>query len=379
MVYNCAMMRKMISAVGSMLLAVLLTLFSACGTKPVKIGFAGCLTGKMSDLGISGRNAVQLAVEEINQAGGIGGRPVELIVKNNRQDEEAARKAVEDLIGEGVTAIVGHMTSSMSASSLPLINEHETVMISPTSSSALLSGLDDYFFRVVAPNESRTEATAEYAAETLDIRSASAIIDTANSIYSRGWKNNFARHFQNAGGELLETITFNSYDNPDYLGITNRALQSEPEAVVVVANAFDTAQFCQQFAKYSPETVVIPSGWAMTEELIRQGGESVEGLVFAQIVDLESQKPRFLAFKRNYEDRFGMVPDFAAVHAYTAVQILERAVESTPKKGSLKETILSQKMYRGLQSTVEFDAYGDPYRKPFIFTVEAGEFVNRTE
>lgn len=110
--------------------------------KPVKIGFIGGLTGRVADLGTSGRDGVLLAVEEQNGKGGINGSPIELIIKNDRHDAETAKKVAMKLIDEGVTAVIGNMTSSMSVVTVPLINEHKVLMISPTTSTNSLTGQD---------------------------------------------------------------------------------------------------------------------------------------------------------------------------------------------------------------------------------------------
>ena len=128
---------------------VLICFFISCEMKePVKIGYAGGLTGRVADLGIAGRDGVILAVEEINSAGGINGREVKLLVKDDKQDAETAVNVNEELIQQGVAAIIGHMTSSMSKAGVKAINDKKVFMLSPTTSTNELTGLDDYFFRL---------------------------------------------------------------------------------------------------------------------------------------------------------------------------------------------------------------------------------------
>ena len=110
--------------------------------KPIKVGFVGGLTGRLSDLGIAGRNGVIMAIEEINKAGGINKRPIELITKDDKQDPEVAVNVDKELIDEGVVAIIGHMTSAMSIAALPLINKKQILMISPTTSTNKLFGIE---------------------------------------------------------------------------------------------------------------------------------------------------------------------------------------------------------------------------------------------
>ncbi len=104
---------------------------------PIKVGFVGGLTGRLSDLGTAGRNGVILAVEEINSRGGINGRPVELITKDDKQDPELSLRVDRELVDEGVAAIIGHMTSVMSMAVLPFINEEKILMISTPAKGSI--------------------------------------------------------------------------------------------------------------------------------------------------------------------------------------------------------------------------------------------------
>ena len=133
------------------LLVLLLGALLSCGkSEPIKVGFVGGLSGRVADLGIGGRNGATIAVEERNAAGGVKGRLVELVVRNDEQDPKVALQAVEELIALPVQAIVGHTTSAMSVTTVGLVTERKMVMVSPTSTADELSQRDDYFFRVVA-------------------------------------------------------------------------------------------------------------------------------------------------------------------------------------------------------------------------------------
>lgn len=107
-------------------------------------------SGRAADLGISGRDAAQLLVEACNRTGGIAGRQVQLIIKDDQQNPDVARRAVEELIDAGAAALIGPMTSDMARAVTPLLNDARLVAVSPTATTQLLSGLDDYFFRVSA-------------------------------------------------------------------------------------------------------------------------------------------------------------------------------------------------------------------------------------
>ena len=153
-----------IAAVGS-----LLFILGACGdTSPILIGFSGQLTGKTSDIGVFGRNGAMLAIEKINETGGINGRPLKLIAEDDGNTPDGALKADKILIDAGVVAIIGHMTSSQTMAALPFINKNGMVLISPTTSTPELTNKNDLFFRTMVENPIQSKVLADYARSALD-------------------------------------------------------------------------------------------------------------------------------------------------------------------------------------------------------------------
>ena len=107
-------------------IAIALAVSTLQGCKPrdpIRIGFVAGTSGRVADLGISGRDAAQLAIEQCNRDGGIGGHPVQLIVKDDQQNPDRARQVVKELIDEGAVAMIGPMTSDMAVAVTPLLNE----------------------------------------------------------------------------------------------------------------------------------------------------------------------------------------------------------------------------------------------------------------
>lgn len=137
-----------------------------------KIGFSGTLTGRGTEFGTRDRNAAQLAVYEINKNGGIKGRPLVLITKDDKNDPDTARKVDQELIDAGVVAIIGHPTSHMTLASVALMNTIKMLMISPTTSTTNLTGIDDYFIRVTPDNRAIAHEHADYTYHALKSKNA---------------------------------------------------------------------------------------------------------------------------------------------------------------------------------------------------------------
>ncbi len=359
-----------------LLAGILLILTPGCEKEkqPFKIGFAGGLTGRYSDLGTSGRNGVMLAVEEINKKGGINGRLVKLITKDDRQDPETAIKVDKELIKEGVIAIIGHMTSSMSLAVISLINKAKIIMISPTTSTNKLSGLDDYFIRVIPSSKAETDHLAGYIRKKTGITKVAAVYDSLNRAYAEDYFQNFKMAFENMGGKIIWTKTFKSGDESHFESLAISIINQEPDGILIIANALDTAMICQQIRKTGSKVPIISSGWAMTRDLIHNGGHAVEGIIFSHLINKDSKDPKYLSFKKRFTERFAQEPDFAAIHGYVTANLLFRALSQNPDLKKLKKTILNIKKYDGIVGVFEIDKYGDPKRSRYLMTVKNGRF-----
>lgn len=348
----------------------------AAEQRPIKIGFVGGLTGKISDLGIQGRNGATLAVEHINRQGGILGKPVKLIAKDDKQDVQTALAVDKQLIDEGVVAIVGHMTTAMSEGVLPLINERKMVMISPTTSTRKLSGIDDYFLRVINDNTRLTDLLAGYAAGKLKLRRIAATHDLSNRAYSGPFLAGFKTGFERFGGKVISSESYLIGPDATFKNLARMMLAAKPDGLLIVASAIDTAMLCQQVRIMGSTVPILIGGYAQTPDLLIQGGPAVEGIIAAEYVNYDSPAKPVIDFRNQFRERFGGAdPTFAAMFAYDAVMVIRDALSVNSDPRRLKETILKQRTFQGLEGPFELDSYGDVRRTAYIVTVRNNRFA----
>ncbi len=358
--------------------AVFLLLFAILACKveepPVKIGFVGELTGRYSDLGTAGRNGVILAVEEVNQGQGINGRRVELITKDDRHDPETAVKGVKELIREGVAAVIGPMTSTISMAALPLINREKVLMISPTASSSRLAGKDDWFLRVCGDVGQTGRRLAEHAFREARMRRMSAVYDFNNLAYTEAYVEAFRSRFEELGGRMILTQGYAAGTEPRFDKVAERVTASPCQGVLIAASAMDTAMICQQVNKKAPDLPIFSSAWGMTEEFIYNAGGAAEGVVFTWFFDWDSKEEAYVEFKRRFTSRFSRAPDYAALFGYEAACLLFDALSKNPDPRALRQGILGRKGFNGLQGRFEVDQYGDARRPVFVIMVSDARF-----
>jgi len=365
------------AAVGILCIGGLLSLLNGCAeAEPIKIGFSGQLTGIYSDLGVQGRNGVQMAIENLNKAGGINGRTLELIVENDENSIEGALKADKKLIEEGVVAIIGHMTSSQTLGVEKFIRDQKIPLISPTASSPLLEGKQDYIFRLNPSSDRSAAVMGEYAYKHLEVTRVAVLYDRNNKAYSLPYAQGFVHSFRELGGKIPLQIDFSSEKEVGWAEIINRIEEEKVAAVAIVASAADTAAFAQEIRQRDKEWKIVGSGWAYTQNLIQYGGRAVEGLMFTDSFNSESTRPAFREFKEQYSSRFGRPPMFAAAQGYESVLFLRKGLESQSEYGgNLIEALQNIKKIEGLMGTLYFNEHSDVRRPFFISKVSEGEFT----
>jgi branched-chain amino acid transport system substrate-binding protein len=194
------------------------------------------------------------------------------------------------------------------------------------------------------------------------MRSIAAVYDLGNKSFCESWLASFVDTFTAGGGEVLETVGYRAEADQSFLDIARKLLIAKPDGVLIIANSMDAALLCQQVRKLDQDIAITLADWGATERLLELGGEAVEGVTVVQTFDRASPAPDYQAFRQAYMDRFQREPGFPGVYTHDAVQVLLTALRRQKESESLKQTILTIKHFKGLQSEFSFDDFGDVKR-----------------
>lgn len=362
-------------------IAILITIFmtvflSGCAPPdPIRIGFVGGTSGRVADLGIAGRNGAQLAVELRNRTGGVAGRPIELIIRDDEQNPEIAERVTRELIAQGVVAIVGPMTSAMAVRIVPIANDARVLLMSPTVTTNSLSGLDDYFFRTTSATRNIAVKSALYQRTVQRLQRMAAIYDLRNKAYAESWLSDFREAFTRNGGEIHKVLDFESGNETAFLHIARDLLADPVDGIVIIANSVDTALLCQQIRKLDSQMPIAVAEWGATERLLELGGKAMEGVVAAQLFDRYSTAPSYQAFHQAYWDRFKQEPGFGGTAGFDAANVVLDTLAQRSSGQSLKQTLLATRRFEGVQNPVIFDDFGDAQRQTFTTVIRGGQFI----
>jgi branched-chain amino acid transport system substrate-binding protein len=359
-------------------LVACLLLQTACQEpEPIRIGFLGGLTTRAAGLSTSGRDGFQLAIEEINASGGVNNRQIKGLIQDTRGHKETSLQAVHLLAQSKVAAIIGPMTSQTAVTVVPEANRAKTPMISPTVSTNQLSGIDDYFFRVYYTNAQAAELLAERLSTREDVQRIAVIYDLGNRAYTEDWIKHFQGVLEHDDSSEVVRIPFDIRSETLFLELATRAVEAEPQAVLILANAVDTAMVCQQLAKMNIDLPRYATGWSYSDDLLQFGGKSVEGLLIIQSADFKDPAPGVQRFVEAYRKRFRTEPNFPALHAYDATMMVFKAMQTTTDPKAIREELLKLEHYAGLQADLAVDRYGD-LKNPrlHLAKIRGGQFVN---
>ncbi|MDA8141903.1 MAG: ABC transporter substrate-binding protein [Desulfobacteraceae bacterium] len=342
--------------------------------EPIQIGFIAGLSGRVADLGVPGRNGAMLAVEQINVAGGIHGRPVTLLARDDQQNTETAQNAVAELLSQKVQVIIGPMTSNMAIAVLPVINTSPAILVSPTVATTDLSGKDDHFIRVIGVTTDYAQRNARYQVEKLGLLKTAVIYDRNNAAYSESWLRDFRKTLEGLGGTIVRMRPYRSSDETVFLEMVMDLLSSKPDNLLIIANAVDAALICQQVRKVAPKLPITMSEWASTERFIELAGKASENVYVSQFLNRDDTSERYLKFRTAYMRRFGQEPGFAGVAGYDAASVVLEAMARQRMDQSLKNTIIGIGEFHCLQQWIKIDRFGDAERKNYLSVIHNGQY-----
>ena len=357
--------------------AVLLAL-AACGPKePVRIGFLGGLTERASGFSEDARNGVMLGVEQRNQAGGVEGHRIELVVQDHGEGVAQVPAAFQALRDARVVAVIGPYSSAVGIQVMPLANDARLLMLSPNVAANALAGQDDYMVRIGRTVRQAAQSYAQMLHQRGHTRMALAR-DMGNAVFSTTWSEDFRAAFAALGGSVVIQADFGADPSTSYEDVVRTMLAAQPDGLLFIGPATDVARLAQQAAKLAAALPMAAVDWAANASLIELGGTAVEGMLFMQTHKRDDDSPRYAALVSAYEARFGRTPTASSIAAYDAISVLADALARSMARGradeSPKDAVLRYGPYEGLQQTIRFDTFGDTERAAYPTVVRNGRF-----
>lgn len=357
-----------------LVIILILVVTTSCGKEPIKVGFIGDLSSKNAQLAIDGRNGLDQAVAEINEAGGINGRQVELVVKDDGANVEMAKLQHQAFKDEGVQFVIGHLNSNM-VDAVSYSQGNDMLFVSPSMSTDRLNDIDDFVVRTAPINSLQAIELYEYCLEN-DVKDMVIVYDKMNEEYTKNLHDNFKRYYENAGFKVKVSIQYDSRED-DLKDVAETLKSYEPDNVFIIAQATDTAYMMQSLAKDGYNVDGYSVSWSMTGDLIANGGAAVDGMKFIGIYIPEELSQERKDFEEEFRGRYAYDSTFISILCYDAFTALAEGLESADKlnPASVRDAIIQIGEFEGLNENFTMNAYGDSDRSYMVYNLQDGQFV----
>jgi branched-chain amino acid transport system substrate-binding protein len=346
---------------------------SGTGGDRVRIGVFMSLTGDTAQFGISSTNGIKMAADEVNAAGGIGGKQIELIVQDDRSDaQEAATIVTKFVTQDGVHAILGEVASSRSIAAAPIAQNARIPMLTPSSTNPEVTRKGDYIFRSCFIDPVQGAAIAQFAAKSLGKKRAAIMVDRKND-YSTGLEKMIADPYTRLGGQIVVTQSYQAGDT-DFNGQLTSIKGANPDVIFIPGYYGDVALIAKQ-ARDKGITVPLVGGdgWDSVQ-LYTIGGSSIVGSYFTNHYSPYDTDPKVQKFVTDYQARYGQIPDALAATAYDAAHIMFDAIKragSTDGK-AIRDALAATKEFPGVTGTVSFNENRDAVKPIMVIRVDDG-------
>jgi branched-chain amino acid transport system substrate-binding protein len=340
--------------------------------EPIKIGHYGSLTGSEATFGQSTSNGIKLRLNELNNAGGINGRKVELVEYDTKGDAREAGAVVTRLVKrDGVVAVLGEVASSLSLAGAPICNDNKVPMITPSSTNPRVTKVGDYIFRVCFLDDFQGWAGAKFARETLKANRV-AILQDQSQAYSVGLADYFEKHFKAMGGQITTRQSYNGGEQ-DFTARLTAIRATNPDMIYVPGYYTDASNIAIQARKLGIKVPLMGGdGWD-SSKLTEIGGQAVEGSYFTN--HAAPDEPAMKEFAQKYQDEYGAQPDALAALAYDAAGVLFDAMKraKTIDGPSIRQALIETKDFKGVTGTINFDEGRDCVKAAVVVVVKNGK------
>ncbi|MCU0934808.1 MAG: ABC transporter substrate-binding protein [Gammaproteobacteria bacterium] len=374
------------------MIALLLALPAAVGIascdadRSLKLGVIAELTGDMPAVGASCRNAAQMAVDEVNAAGGlpIGGERVKLklVVEDNAGKADQSAVAAQKLITQDeVLAIVGPNASRYAIPAAEIAESSNTVLITPWSTNpkttldASTGQPKKYVFRACFIDPFQGGLLARFALENLKARRAAVLYDVASD-YNKGIAEVFKASYERLGGKVVAFETYTTGDK-DFSAQLTKIKDTKPEVIFLPNYYSEVPLQVQQAKRLGIDVPFIGSDSWGSDELLKLGGADLNGYFFSTHYAADNAAPAARKFLEDYEKTYGAKPDDVAALTYDAFGLLFGAIQSAGKadREAVREALSTLAEYRGVTGNMQFRADSrDPVKSAVILQIQDGKF-----
>lgn len=357
--------------------SILIFTLSSCQKNDViKIGYVNSLAYNFGNLGIDSMYGTMMAVEEINKDGGINGKQVQLLMRDDERDPLKAVEVDNQLKEDGVVAIIGHGYSITAENIAENALENDIFMITPTIATERVSDIDDTFLRISPTTKEQGRSLANIAKD-LEVNDVLIIYESINEAFSLDLVNTFIKEFELSGNQIDESniISFRKNNINDYQMVKSLIESKGITNILAVGSSFDVGNIVQMLDNPTMFTFFLPA-WTTTSDIFEFASTKIENSYAINFYDFENPHYQLASLMTRYEEEFGRPASYSSILAYEAVYLVKEALENASDYSaqSLKKYIIDKQKFTGIMNDYYINEYGECFRRIYHYKLEDGQF-----
>ncbi len=342
----------------------------------IKIGVAGPHSGDLAAYGIPTKEAAEMVAAQVNAAGGVLGKQVEVLPMDDQCKPEIATNVATKLVSEGVSIVIGHVCSGATKAALGIYNEAKIIAISPSATNPPLTQSGEYpnFYRTIAPDDDQGKLAADFVTKKLGAKKIAVIHDKGD--YGKGFAD-FSKQFIEAGG-MAEIVLFEGITPGamDYSAVVQKIRHENADAVVFGGYHPEASKLIGQMNKKRMKIPFVGPDGIKGDGFLEIAGEDAEGVYATGPMDV-SAYPENKQAKADYTSKYGKEPGTFFDQGYAAMQAALNAIKVSggTEYAGLEKALKSSYVDTAV-GKIKFDAKGDAEGVGFsVYQVQDGKFV----
>ncbi len=360
---------------------------AARAQQEIVIGHYGSLTGGTATFGISTKEGIDLAVQEINAAGGIAdgplkGRKIRVVHEDDQsKPAEAANAALKLINQDKVVAVIGEVASTRSLAAAPICQRARVPMLSPASTNPKVTQVGEYIFRSCFIDPFQGAAMANFAMKHERGPKATrfAVLYDVKNDYSTGLREFFINTVKANGGTIVADEAYGEGDI-DFKAQLTKIKNANPEAIYCPGYYTEVGLICRQARELGVNVPLMGGdGWD-SEKTFEIGGRAVDGCYFTNHYSPDEDRPAVKAFVESYKKQYnGKTPDAMAILGYDAMKIMAKAIgdAGTLRGKAIRDALANVKAYPAASGTITMDENRNASKPIVVLKIGGGktEFV----
>jgi branched-chain amino acid transport system substrate-binding protein len=381
--------KKWVTFASVAIIIAMVAVLAGCGgggsapakSNTIKVGANFEMTGGQATFGQSSVNAVKLLFKQINAAGGINGKQLELIVADNKSEPAEAANAMTKLLTQDkVVAVVGPVTSSDCLAAGPIAADKKVAYVSNSATNPKVTfengKVKDFVFRACFLDPFQGTVAANFASKSLKAKTAAIYVDMSSD-YAKGLAQFFEEAFTKAGGKIVAKEAYQQKDT-DFRAALTKIKAANPEVIFNPGYYQEVGMFVKQARELGITAPLMGGdGWDSPKLIEIAGAQALENTYFVNHYAADSKDPLTVKFVEDYKKEYGQVPDALAALAWDAalmvIEGIKKAGPDDPVK--IKDAIAATKDLKGVTGTITLNAQHDPVKSAVIIALKQGKLV----